>query len=124
LFDCSLGTAVIGCEKGNPIMKTLLQKLEDDYAETKKFTVSNDWITKHFIENVDGFLLTGKRQSLPGNIEIYPKNYFERLDISNTGGFTIHHCDGSWRKKGFARKYVKPVIKFVLGKKGYETFRR
>lgn len=120
LFDCSLGTAVIGCSKGNPIMKVLLNNMKDEYEKTKQFTVSNDWMTKYFIENIDGFELSGKRQTLSDGIEIYPRNYFERLDIQKNGGYTIHHCDGSWRKKGFARKYIKPVIKFVLGKKLYE----
>ena len=122
IFDCSLGTAIIGSKKGNEILLEMLTILKNDFSKYKKVTVSNEWVTKFFIENVDGFKLNGQSAVLPNDICICNKEYFERLNISKhiNGGYTLHHCDGSWRKDTFSRKYIKPFIKALVGKKMYE----
>lgn len=122
IFDCSLGTAVIGCEKGNSILLELLNKMLVSFENKRELTVSNEWMTDYFVNNIVGFKLNGCRQSLNSGIEVYPKEYFERLDLSreHIGGYTLHHCDGSWRKNSFSRKFIKPVIKLFLSKKQYE----
>lgn len=124
IFDCSIGTAVIGASKNNPIITEWIDVLESDYEKKHDFSVSNDWVTNYFINNIKEFKLNGKRQSLPNNIELYPKEYFERPKPKKVvyGGYAVHHCYGSWRRKGFMRKYVKPVVKFVLGDTLYEKF--
>lgn len=124
IFDCSLGTAVIGSEKNNKIIHDLIVKLETDFDINEKLTVNNDWVTEYFIKTFNDFKLDGKNDFLNNSINIYRKDYFERIKLENDGmgGYSIHHCDGSWRKQNFARKYIKPIIKFFLGKKGYEKF--
>ena len=86
IFDSSIGTALFGTEKENPLMLEWLKILEEDYENKKSFTVSNDWITKYFLENFEDFRLNGKRQSLKCGIEIYPKDYFERYQVNKKSG--------------------------------------
>lgn len=128
IFDCSIGTALIGCEKGYGLCLELIEVLEKEFELSSKLTVSNDWMTKWFIENYSDFKFDGRNQILSNGIAIYQKDYFERMVINknSTGGYAIHHCDGTWRHNGFARKYIKPIVKLVLSKKMYEklTIRR
>ena len=122
IFDDSIGTAVIGVEPNSPIMNDWLKILQDDYEKTGEFTVSNFWVTKYFLDKVAGFKLDGKRQSLPGGIELYPKDYFERLQLKKNsgGGYCVHHCEGAWRKKTKLKAFVKKSIVTIFGKKCWE----
>lgn len=117
IFDSSIGTALFGSEKNNPLMLEWLKILENDYEKKGVFTVSNDWITKYFIENYSDFRLNGKRQSLQCGIEIYPKDYFERLKIEkkSLGGYAEHHCYGSWSDQHDSR--MKKILKHILPRK-------
>ena len=114
IFDSSIGTALFGSEKENPLMLEWLHILESDFEKKGNFTVSNDWITKYFIEHFSDFLLNGKRQSLDCGIEIYPKDYFERYKINkkSPGGYAEHHCYGSWNddKISLSTKIVKKIL--------------
>lgn len=115
IFDSSIGTALFGTEKGNPLMLEWLKILEDDYEKKGGFTVSNDWITKYFLEHFEDFRLTGARQSLECGIEIYPKDYFERykVDKKSKGGYAEHHCYGSWndnKKVPFWKRALKKIL--------------
>ena len=88
--------------------------LESDYEKKGDFTVSNDWITKYFLEHYPDFRLNGKRQSLECGIEMYPKDYFERYKVSkkSNGGFAEHHCFGSWNddKVPTWKKIIKKLL--------------
>ena len=127
IFDSSMGTAFIGTEAHNPLMKIWLEKLKSDYVKKQGFTVSNDWITKYFIDNFQDFLLNGKRQSLACGIEIYPKDYFERYQINKKsgGGYAEHHCAGSWKDdrsqglKGLVKKFLPRGLVSYLGHKSF-----
>ena len=97
IFDSSIGTALFGTEEKNPLMLEWRDILERDFEEKGEFTVSNDWITKYFLDHFPDFLLNGKRQSLAVGIEMYPKDWFERYQVKkNGGGYAEHHCAGSW----------------------------
>ncbi len=117
-IDSSMGTALIGSEKGNPVMLDWLAQLEKDYEEKGDFTVSNDWITGYFLKNYPEFRLNGRRQSLHGGIEIYPKDYFERYQINKKsgGGYAEHHCYGSWNDNKNVPLY-KRILKKILPRK-------
>lgn len=116
IYDMSLGTAVIGAERGNEVIHRLLEQYEtarymyDD--NTKSFTIefafkpgmymvnNNDMFTAYFLKYIKGFRLNGKKQ-LCGNKEnilICPKEYFEGYSIDFKHNYTIHHCFGSWRR--------------------------
>ncbi len=102
IFDCLVGTATIGAEPHNEIIKLWLDKLLDDYDKNRKLVVSNNWITQYFLDNFDDFKLNGKEQRLKCGIDIYPRDYFEKIKMSKMsgGGYAIHHCGGSWQSKG------------------------
>jgi len=114
IFDTSIGTALIGSEPNNPIIKEWLDQLESDYVKKGDFTVSNDWITGYFIEHFKDFRLSGKRQSLECGLELYPKDYFERYQLNKKkpGGYSEHHCAGSWsdEKVSLARRILKKIL--------------
>ena len=118
IFDSSIGTALFGTEKENPLMLEWLKILENDYVEKGDFTVSNDWITKYFLDNFKDFKLNGERQSLKCGIEIYPKDYFERfqVDKKSGGGYAEHHCYGSWSDNKHTPLY-KRMLKKILPRK-------
>lgn len=127
IFDSSIGTALIGSEKGNPIMLEWKQILESDYETKGTFTVSNDWITKYFLDHFDDFRLNGKRQSLKCGIELYPKDYFERykVDKKSQGGFSEHHCYGSWnddKVPGWKKLIKKLLPRKLISKVGHKRF--
>ena len=114
IFDTSIGTALIGSEPKNPIIKEWLNQLESDYEKKGTFTVSNDWITGYFIDNFKDFRLSGKRQSLECGLELYPKDYFERFQLNKKkpGGYAEHHCAGSWsdEKPSLIRRILKKIL--------------
>lgn len=114
IFDTSIGTAFIGAEKENPIILSWLNTLLSDYEVKHELTVSNDWITKYFIDNFKDFRLSGKYQELECGIKLYPKHYFERYKLSKkaSGGYAEHHCAGSWsdEKDKLARRILKKIL--------------
>lgn len=100
IFDCLLGTAVIGSEKGNPIMLEWRDILLRDFDRKGALTVSNSWVTRYFLDKypLPTFKLNGKEQEFDG-IRIYPRQYFEKECFwPNRGGYARHFCDNSWRK--------------------------
>ena len=117
IFDCLVGTATIGAEPHNPIIKEWLDKLLTDYEQNKQLVVNNNWITQYFLDNFDDFKLNGKEQHLKCGIDIYPRDYFEKIKLSNKsgGGYAIHHCGGSWQLKG--RPWYVKLAKKVLPKR-------
>lgn len=116
IFDCLIGTAVIGSEKNNPLLKKWVNILESDYEENKNFTINNIWITQYFIDNFDDFKLNGKRLSLSSGIEVYPRDFFEKYQINKKsgGGYSEHHCYGSWRNRNDS--FLKKLLKRILPK--------
>lgn len=127
IFDSSIGTALIGSEKGNPLMLEWLNLLKSDFDNKGTFTVSNDWITKYFLDNFADFRLNGKRQSLDCGIELYPKDYFERYQINKKsgGGYAEHHCVGSWNddKVPPLKKFIKKLLpRAIVSYFGHKKF--
>ena len=123
IFNSSLGTAVLFSSKHNQIPLDILKLTEEKFTKTNKVEVNNNIYTEYFLKNVPGFKLNGHNNYIEDkNIGIFEKDYFERLVVSkkSSGGYTLHHCDGSWREKGFKSKVVKPCIKFFVGNRNYE----
>ena len=115
IFDSLLGTAIIGAEKGQDLLLQWRDNVEKDFARTRSYSINNNVMTKYFLDNYEDFLLNGKRQSLKCGVEIYPKDYFERLKISfkGDGGYALHHCAGSWKTDKKTKFYVKLAKKIV-----------
>lgn len=101
IFDCLIGTAVIGSEKGNPVMLEWKEILLNDFKRKGALTVSNMWITQWFLDKYPYplFKLNGKEQGFD-SIKIYPRDYFEKECFkSNRGGYCRHFCDNTWGKR-------------------------
>lgn len=109
IYDCALGTAVIGAKKHSLIIKNLLSQYDNTNGNEM---VNNGLFTEFFYCNVPQFKLNGKRQSIEYNgekIEIYPKEEFETGKIIGRS-YTLHFSEGSWHK---GRKKLDYRIKLI-----------
>lgn len=126
IFDNSIGTAVLGFEKGHSFLKKIL-----DVYKTARWTsdgeievylsgggyqicqvnntIFNDLLKKNYKE----FILDGKRKSLL-DIELFPKEEFELGYIMPNKGYCVHVCEGSWRNMSL-RKKMNSIIKNMAG---------
>lgn len=113
IFDCSVGTAVIGAQPGSSFIKSqldfydkvqfgkveegkVIQKLDNGYL-INNFVPNNYFFTYYILNNYPTFKLNNKYQKFD-DFTIYPKELFE---IGSYIGrqYTIHLCTGSWKKK-------------------------
>lgn len=110
IYNCALGTAVIGAEKNNFIIKEMLDMYNtgnyiarDDignfyYRQISKdniYSIPNiDYLTTLLEKYIPGFYLNNKEQTF-NNIHILPKEQFE---IGKLVGkyYTRHLCINSW----------------------------
>ncbi|NMF04835.1 glycosyltransferase family 32 protein [Clostridium beijerinckii] len=107
IFDCSIGTAVIGAKPKHPIIKELLELYNeiicfDDYFILNKWpniklVNNNDLFTLYFLNKYSEFKLNNKKQYFT-DLTIYPKESFEIQPIIGKN-YSIHRCGGSWIKK-------------------------
>ncbi len=122
MFNCILGTAVIGAEKQSP----LIGKLLDHYRDLGDLqSPSNDIFTRFFLKEFPGFRLNNKFQVLNGNVAIYPKEYFDCPTYDREMGYTVHHGLGSWfRNHKSLRSSLRLGTKLLLGNVIYSKFSR
>jgi hypothetical protein len=134
IFDCSVGSAIIGSRKGNPLVKGLLEMYDktvfvpaDKNSASKKvfewqedkllvhgYATSNYYYTYYILKHYPEFKLNNKFQDL-GDFVIYPKEYFEIGSLSGKH-FAVHLCAGEWRIKADDSKSLKNRIKRALKK--------
>ena len=133
IFDCAVGSAVIGAEPKSQFIKNLLQMYEDTVFVQKndntngnifdqrdgnlyvnEFVTNNYYFTYYILKHYPHFKLNNKFQNL-GDFVIYPKEYFEIGSLLNRQ-YTIHYCAGVWRVKNDSRKTLKNSIKRILMK--------
>lgn len=113
-YDSLLGTAVIGSEPGNPIIRDMLDIIFANFERNKKPTVSNYWVTEYYIRHFDSFTLAGKNQILDDGNAVFAKCFFEQMAWrKNRGGYSFHHCGGSWYNA--ETKGVKKLVRRILG---------
>ncbi len=122
-----VGTAIIGCEKGNPVIGKLL-----NYYEKNPFL--NEQGGPNRIANVsiltdlfkeEGLVLNGTRQQVAG-FEVYEREYFypkkngeKEFQITERTE-AIHLCTNSWmsereKKRGTNRMWIR-IVRPVLRK--------
>ncbi|MFT8882771.1 MAG: glycosyltransferase [Liquorilactobacillus hordei] len=133
IFDCSIGTAVIGSEKGHPFLKYLLDLYKNAYwnEDLKTFSISdfpkikfkcnNDVLTYALKKYNTIFKLNGKTQFL-SDLVIFQKEEFE---IGPVFGIrhAVHRCEASWkdnsdsliRKIKYKIKRSATLIPFIDG---------
>ena len=130
IFDCSVGSAIIGAKPGNKLIKALLDmydntefgKNEDgrifNFKDGKLiadgYATSNYYYTYYILNNYPDFKLNNKFQNL-GDFVIFPKEYFEIGTLSGKH-YAVHLCAGEWRIKTEDGKGFKNFIKRILKK--------
>lgn len=133
IFDCSVGTAILGSQKGNPFFKGLLDlydntvilpkddqdssssfSLKDGKLYIKGYFTSNYYFTYYILTHYPKFRLNNSFQDL-GDFVIYPK---EKFEIGSLLGkyYAIHLNAGAWRTKADESKGFKSKIKQGLKK--------
>ena len=129
IFDCSVGTAIIGAQKGNCFIrelidmydKTIIGKTEsgrplewkDGILYANNFSpTSNYFFTYYILNHYPEFRLNNKYQDM-GDFVIYPKEMFEigRVDGKH---YAIHLCEGVWRLNKKNDNSLKGRIKSLL----------
>lgn len=103
--DSQIPTAIMGSEKGNEWIKTLLSdydnrhfiKADGSYDLTTNVITITDTTKKNF-----SFICDGKLQVIDGKFTIYPKDYFcpknwelNKIELTENT-VCIHHFDASW----------------------------
>ena len=113
MYDSLLGTAVIGAEKNNEVIKNLLDKYQNKKLE---YVPNNNMFTKYFLDNYSNFRLNNKYQELQSDIKVYPKEYFERPTYKKSIHFSEHHYTATWKdeKKSIIRNISKLVLPHVI----------
>lgn len=112
MFNDSVGTAVIGAEKGNAVIYSLRKFYEEMSVSNSP---NNDLFTKFFIDNYDEFILDNIKQVLHDSTTIYPKEYFERPTYSRKKGYSTHQVLNSWNSTQVQSNPFKKSIKKILG---------
>lgn len=122
MFDCILGTAVLGAEPASPVIGKLLEH----YRNLEDVTsASNDIFTRFFLGEFPGFRLNNRFQVLPGNVAIFPKEYFDCPTYNRNMGYAVHHALGSWfRKDRSFRGQIRYATKRLLGNVMYSRISR
>lgn len=129
IFNSSIGTAVIGAQKGNTLIKNLLNLYDktrfdtslphnkidfrDGYYYAKDFIPNNFYFTYYVLEHYPTFKLNNKYQEFEDFV-IYPKEKFELGNFLKTQ-YTIHYCAGAWRpQKNVTKTTLKGSIRNII----------
>ena len=130
IFDCSVGSAIIGAQPGNPLIKNLLDMYDatvfgkNESGKTFKwngnqlivngYATSNYYYTYYILKHYPDFLLNNRYQDL-GDFVIFPKEYFE-IGTLTAKHYAIHLCSGEWRLKEDNHKSLKNRTKLIITK--------
>lgn len=131
IYDCSVGTAVIASQKGDQLIRSLIEMYDntivlpiennrksfewkDGKLYTRGYYTNNYYFTYYILKHYPSFLLNNKYQDL-GDFVIYPK---EKFEIGSIWGkyYSIHLNAGAWRKNYQAKEGTKNGIKKILKK--------
>jgi hypothetical protein len=107
MWDCTLGTAVLGSVPGHWIVADLLEQYDRDPATLKP--PNNNTFTEYFLKRVPGFALNGKAQNVKG-VAILGKYAFEQPSFLSRLNYTIHHFEQSWHTSSQTKARVKALV--------------
>ena len=129
IFDSAVGSAIIGAQKGNPLIGNLLQMYENTVFGKNKdkrvfhfvneqlvvdgYATSNYYYTYYMLHHYPEFQLNNCFQNLRDFV-IFPKEYFEIGSLTGKH-YAIHLCAGEWRIKA-GKNNVKNHFKKMLEK--------
>ena len=130
IFDCSVGSAIIGAQPGNPLVKALLDMYDatefgrnpdgkvfnfrDGRLIVDGYATSNYYYTYYILKHYPQFRLNNQFQDLVDFV-IFPKELFEIGTITGKQ-YAVHLCAGEWRLKTDDSKTMKNRIKKMIGK--------
>lgn len=78
--------ATMGAEKGNPIIKEMLEYYDDrDFEMITNTKIMSDILSKHGIDR------NRNEIQVTDEFVVYPTSYF-----NSENGYTYHHMNGSW----------------------------
>ncbi|MCV9878013.1 glycosyltransferase family 32 protein [Brenneria izbisi] len=120
MWDCNLGTAVIGASKGNEHIKAMKNFYLQ--GEISFNSPNNDLLTRYFLDKFDDFKLNGKEQVLDERIKIFEKNVFEHPSLFKSKNYTIHHFTQSWKSNGKIKTIIKRIVVSVIGLYFYRKY--
>lgn len=129
----SLLTAFIAVEKGHPYMKEFLESYKERNFLKEDGSYDMLVINEGFsalMERKGVDLDRNEYQELPGDIVIYPEEYFCGFDVNNwhesitDKTCTVHYMNSSWvsGKQGMKRKIIYTLQK-ILGYKNYDRLK-
>lgn len=130
IFDCSVGSAIIGARKGNPLIKALLDMYDNTTFGTNRsgkvfewrdgklvvdgYAISNYYYTYYILHHYPEFILNNRFQNMKDFV-IFPKEYFEIGTVTGRH-YAVHLCAGEWRIKADTSRTFKGRIKALLHK--------
>ena len=133
IFDCSIGTAIIGAQKNSPFIKSIMEmydktvfrkttngkvfQWEDGKLYVDGLATSNYYFTYYILNNYPNFVLNNKFQNM-NDFVIFPKEYFEIGKLLGNH-YAVHLCAGEWRIKSDESKSLKNKIKRIIEKNAF-----
>lgn len=114
IWDCMLGTAVLGSTPRHPIVKSLLEPYISS-SDSIDFKLPNNHIlTRLFIDEVDGFQLDGHEWRLNG-IHVFDRFAFEQPSFRLRKNYSVHYAAASWRSQSSRTRQVKQLAIKAMG---------
>jgi hypothetical protein len=108
MWDCNLGTAVVGAVAGHPVIQGLLSVYHDVPGSFR--SPNNDTFTEYFLKKIPEFRLNGKEQALPHGVHVYDRYAFEHPSFRRRKNYTIHHFEQSWKHGSKAKAATKAAV--------------
>lgn len=109
MWDCNLGTAVIGSEPGHPIISGLLAIYDNAIDDISFDMPNNDVFTKFFLDSVPDFNLNG--QTAHGkNYLILDKQKFEHPSLFRRKNYSVHMFNASWKGEPAFKRAIKTAV--------------
>ena len=140
IFDCSVGSAIIGAQKGNPLIKALLDMYDqttfgknesgkvfewkDGKLVVDGYATSNYYYTYYILHHYPEFILNNKFQNMKDFV-IFPKEYFEIGTITGKH-YAVHLCAGEWRIKALLHKNPKiyDTVQVLVRRRRYRELKK
>ncbi len=109
-FDSFLSTGVIACQAGHPFLLEWMAL----YDQLDSPIVSNDVITRHFLDRFPEFRLNNRDQLVGTGIRVLPKEYFAVPSFDKEKNFGVNQAANSW-KEGQKKRKLSALVRAVIG---------
>lgn len=114
VWECMLGTAVIGSVPGHPILTAFLEPYLAAPGDVAFDLANNHALTWHFIHEVPGFRLDGRAWT-GGGVRVLDRYAFEQPSLGRRKNYALHHFSASWRGESSSKRQAKALIIRLMG---------